>query len=615
MGSIDTAPEAVTLASLVAEFEGVLEGLEPIYCFEDGRKLYDVRGRLYPDEPKSNISLTIARNDSQILTGLTLAVPRSGEIEIQIPGGDPRQLTINVTAVDSANNTYIEEMAPDCLEDTFHAKTLEGQLEEILRFIQSFTNDTAYLARHAEVLGKARGIVRQAIKHQSIVSGATSSNWTIITPGENTFAASANFKGEPGNDDAAYVSENRVCVVDGVSTATDESGFAVEKPADIPLHTLIAGAVAQGMSLDEIKELIATIPDLRSIQAAIVDAVRIDDTNEWIIHHAGDTRWFVIDCEGAVIQRSTMDHKLGNKLGSMSHEEKKTHVMGIIGEGKIEGQVNFNDEGQLDTICRYTLRVNSRSINNAFPHKRKVLKKSDITVPEGGLLYLCSDGVDDFIAPEHVGQMWITHGNVGEIGEEICSTVSEAHNKTRRIMVGTGSDGNPVYLKLPPTQGDHATFALAAQSKLQYTAGMKARIRRIDPTLPLPQYETDGSVGFDILARETVEIPSGTIELIPGNIVVEVPKGYMLVVASRSSTPRKKGLTPPHGFGVIDQDYCGPQDEIMIQAYNFSGEKVRIERGEKIAQGVFVRVDTFEWEEVEAIRDESRGGFGSTDQN
>jgi dUTP pyrophosphatase len=141
---------------------------------------------------------------------------------------------------------------------------------------------------------------------------------------------------------------------------------------------------------------------------------------------------------------------------------------------------------------------------------------------------------------------------------------------------------------------------------------MKVKIKRIDTGLPLPVYETDGSVGFDILARETVSISSGTIELIPANIIVEVPKGYMLVVASRSSTPRKTGLTPPHGFGIIDHDYCGPDDEIKIQVYNFSGETVQIERGHKIAQGVFVRIDKFEWDEVEKISGESRGGFGST---
>ncbi len=142
---------------------------------------------------------------------------------------------------------------------------------------------------------------------------------------------------------------------------------------------------------------------------------------------------------------------------------------------------------------------------------------------------------------------------------------------------------------------------------------MHVRIQRIDKSLPLPTYATEGSVGFDLLARETVTIEPGRIELVPGNVIVEVPKGYMLAVASRSSTPKKKGLTPPHGFGVIDRDYCGPEDEVKIQVYNFSEQPVTVERGEKIAQGVFVRVDAFEWEEVDSIREESRGGFGSTD--
>jgi len=141
---------------------------------------------------------------------------------------------------------------------------------------------------------------------------------------------------------------------------------------------------------------------------------------------------------------------------------------------------------------------------------------------------------------------------------------------------------------------------------------MKVKIKRIDQSLPLPQYETDGAVGFDILAREDANIAKGTIELIPSNLIVEVPEGYMLVVASRSSTPRKKGLTQPHGFGIIDHDYCGPEDEIKIQVYNFTDEDVLIQKGEKIAQGVFVKIDKFGWEEVDEIKNESRGGFGST---
>ena len=141
---------------------------------------------------------------------------------------------------------------------------------------------------------------------------------------------------------------------------------------------------------------------------------------------------------------------------------------------------------------------------------------------------------------------------------------------------------------------------------------MKVKIKRIDKSLPLPVYETDGSVGFDILAREDCAIESKNIGLIPANIIVEVPVGYMLIVASRSSTPKKKGLMTPHGFGIIDHDYCGPADEIKIQVLNFKDEVVEIKKGEKIAQGVFVRIDKFEWEETEEMAKESRGGFGST---
>ena len=143
---------------------------------------------------------------------------------------------------------------------------------------------------------------------------------------------------------------------------------------------------------------------------------------------------------------------------------------------------------------------------------------------------------------------------------------------------------------------------------------MKAKIKRVDKKIQLPVYETGGSVGFDILARKETSIKPGHIALIPANIIVEVPENYMLIVASRSSTPKKKGLSTPHGFGIIDHDYCGPEDEIKIQVYNFTDEIVTIHRGDKIAQGVFVRIDKFEWEEVREIKRKSRGGFGSTDQ-
>ena len=141
---------------------------------------------------------------------------------------------------------------------------------------------------------------------------------------------------------------------------------------------------------------------------------------------------------------------------------------------------------------------------------------------------------------------------------------------------------------------------------------MKIRIKRVDSSLPLPQYESAGAVGLDFLAREEKVIAAKAIELIPANVIVEVPEGYMLMLASRSSTPMKKGLLPPHGLGIIDHDYCGPEDEIRILVYNFRDEPVTVQKGEKIAQGIFVKIDKFEWEEVEEMENETRGGFGST---
>ncbi len=136
-------------------------------------------------------------------------------------------------------------------------------------------------------------------------------------------------------------------------------------------------------------------------------------------------------------------------------------------------------------------------------------------------------------------------------------------------------------------------------------------IKRIDKTLPLPTYATEGSVGFDLLCREDTEIAPRTLGLIPGNVIVQTPPGYMLMISLRSSTPRRKGLLIPHGLGVIDQDYSGDGDEIMTQVYNFGDEVVLIKRGERIAQGLFIPVMHVAWNEVDTVGT-GRGGFGST---
>ncbi|MGB0757232.1 MAG: dUTP diphosphatase [Patescibacteria group bacterium] len=142
---------------------------------------------------------------------------------------------------------------------------------------------------------------------------------------------------------------------------------------------------------------------------------------------------------------------------------------------------------------------------------------------------------------------------------------------------------------------------------------MKVEIKRVDKELPLPQYETDGACGFDLVLREGATIDPHGYALLPTNVIVKVPQGYMLAVMARSSLNKKTGLIIPHGFGVLDQDYHGPEDEAKLLVYNPTSESIEVKRGDRLGQGVFIRVDMAEWEEIEGdFKTESRGGFGST---
>ena len=136
-------------------------------------------------------------------------------------------------------------------------------------------------------------------------------------------------------------------------------------------------------------------------------------------------------------------------------------------------------------------------------------------------------------------------------------------------------------------------------------------LKRVDTSLPLPSYATEGSVGFDLLCREETEIAPRSLGRIPANLIVQTPPGYMLLLTMRSSTARRKGLLMPNGVGIIDQDYCGEGDELLVSVYNFQDEATTVLRGERIAQGIFVPIARVLWQEVEHVG-EGRGGFGST---
>lgn len=142
---------------------------------------------------------------------------------------------------------------------------------------------------------------------------------------------------------------------------------------------------------------------------------------------------------------------------------------------------------------------------------------------------------------------------------------------------------------------------------------MEVRFKKLSNDIPDPQYHTDGSVAFDFMANEDAVINPQETVFISTGLIIATPPGYALVVAARSSLPRKKGLSLPHGIGIIDQDYCGPEDECKLLLVNTTNEPVEIKRGERLCQGMFVHTEKAEFIHDEDLSNPSRGGFGSTE--
>lgn len=137
-------------------------------------------------------------------------------------------------------------------------------------------------------------------------------------------------------------------------------------------------------------------------------------------------------------------------------------------------------------------------------------------------------------------------------------------------------------------------------------------IYRIDKDLPMPEIQTAGSLGFDLYSRVDMIIKPGEQALIPTNIILDYPEGYGAFLFPRSSLFKRKGLILANSVGVVDRDYNGPEDEVMVSVVNLKNKPAVVERGERIAQIVLMRTDAPHLVGVDEPKEVSRGGFGST---
>jgi dUTP pyrophosphatase len=141
---------------------------------------------------------------------------------------------------------------------------------------------------------------------------------------------------------------------------------------------------------------------------------------------------------------------------------------------------------------------------------------------------------------------------------------------------------------------------------------MQIRIHRLNSSVRLPRYESEAAAGFDLAASAATTIPPGEVRLVPTGLVIEVPAGMFLGIFARSSTPLKRGLMVANGVGIVDADYCGPEDQVKIAVLNFTREPVEVQAGDRLAQGILLPITRVAWEDTGPPRSASRGGFGST---
>ena len=141
---------------------------------------------------------------------------------------------------------------------------------------------------------------------------------------------------------------------------------------------------------------------------------------------------------------------------------------------------------------------------------------------------------------------------------------------------------------------------------------MRLEFKRLDPSVPLPEFAHTGDAGLDLCANLDAEVGPGERAMIPTGLAVAIPEGHAGLVLPRSGLASFQGLTLANAPGLIDAGYRG---EITCSVVNLDRDRpVKIARGDRIAQLVVVALPSVEPMVVDELPPSARGegGFGST---
>jgi len=142
---------------------------------------------------------------------------------------------------------------------------------------------------------------------------------------------------------------------------------------------------------------------------------------------------------------------------------------------------------------------------------------------------------------------------------------------------------------------------------------IKVLVKKLEPSVKLPSYKTNGASGMDLMAfiDNSIELKPGESCLVPTGLSVAFPEEYEIQIRPRSGLAVKNSISVLNTPGTIDSDYRG---EIKVILFNHSKENFKINNNDRIAQMILTPVIKMDLEETNELPESIRGegGFGST---
>ena len=116
---------------------------------------------------------------------------------------------------------------------------------------------------------------------------------------------------------------------------------------------------------------------------------------------------------------------------------------------------------------------------------------------------------------------------------------------------------------------------------------------------------------IDLRAAEDVALKAGEFKLIPLGVAMKLPQGYEAHIVPRSSTFKNFGIIQTNHYGIIDESYCGDNDQWYFPAYALRDTEIHV--NDRICQfRIMEHQPTIQFEETKKLTGADRGGIGST---